>query len=82
MSNNKFSVKYCVLLPLVLIITLLLWALPVDVFGIAGLTVVQQRMIAIFVFAALMWMFEIIPNWTTSLIVISLWREDTMPAKT
>ena len=70
MSNNKFSVKYCVLLPLVLIITLLLWALPVDVFGIAGLTVVQQRMIAIFVFAALMWMFEIIPNWTTSLIVI------------
>ena len=37
---------------------------------IAGLTVVQQRMIAIFVFAALMWMFEVIPNWTTSLLVI------------
>ncbi|MBO5546592.1 MAG: anion permease, partial [Bacteroidales bacterium] len=53
-----------------LIITILLWALPVDAFGIAGLTVVQQRMIAIFVFAALMWMFEVIPNWTTSLLVI------------
>ena len=70
MSNSKFSVKYCVLLPLVLIVTILLWALPVSAFGIDGLTAVQQRMIAIFIFAALMWMFEIIPNWTTSLIVI------------
>jgi sodium-dependent dicarboxylate transporter 2/3/5 len=70
MSNSKFSVKYCVLLPIVLIVTILLWALPTSVFGIADLTPVQQRMIAIFVFAALMWMFEIIPNWTTSLIVI------------
>ena len=72
MANPKFNVKYCVLLPIVLVATLLLWALPVSSFGIEGLTVVQQRMIAIFVFAALMWMFEIIPNWTTSLIVIVL----------
>ena len=70
MSDSRFSVKYCVILPIVLILTILLWALPVDTFGIAGLTVVQQRMIAIFVFAALMWMFEVIPNWTTSLLVI------------
>lgn len=70
MSNSQFSVKYCVLLPIVLIVTILLWALPTSIFGIADLTPVQQRMIAIFVFAALMWMFEIIPNWTTSLIVI------------
>ena len=70
MSNSKFSVKYCVLLPIVLIITVLLWAIPTSAFGIETLTPVQQRMIAIFVFAALMWMFEIIPNWTTSLIVI------------
>ena len=70
MSDKKFSVKYCVLLTIVLIATILLWALPTSVFGIEGLTPVQQRMIAIFVFAALMWMFEIIPNWTTSLLVI------------
>ena len=70
MSGSKFSLKYCVVLPIVLILTILLWALPVESYGIAGLTVVQQRMIAIFVFAALMWMFEIIPNWTTSLVVI------------
>ncbi len=70
MSNSKFPVKYCVLLPIVLIVTILLWALPVSVFGIADLTVVQQRVIALFVFAALMWIFEIIPNWTTSVLVI------------
>jgi sodium-dependent dicarboxylate transporter 2/3/5 len=56
----------------VLIVTILLWALPVSSFGIADLTVVQQRVIALFVFAALMWIFEIIPNWTTSLLVIVL----------
>ena len=70
MSTGKFSVKHCVLLPVVLIITIFLWAVPVSFYGIADLTVVQQRMIAIFIFAALMWMFEIIPNWTTSLLVI------------
>lgn len=70
MKNSKFSVKYCVLLPIVILVTVLLWCLPTTFFGIEGLTVVQQRMIAIFIFAALMWMFEIIPNWTTSLIVI------------
>ena len=57
MSNSNFSVKYCVLLPIVLIATILLWALPVSAFGIADLTVVQQRVIALFVFAALMWIF-------------------------
>ena len=62
----------CVLLPIVLAVTLFLWVVPVDFYGIESLTVVQQRVIALFVFAALMWMFEIIPNWTTSLLLIVL----------
>ncbi len=70
MAEKKFNVKYCVLLPIVLIATLFLWCVPTSFFGIDALTVVQQRVIALFVFAALMWMFEIIPNWTTSLLVI------------
>ena len=41
-------------------------------FGIEGLTVVQQRTIAIFTYAALMWMFEIIPAWATSVSTIVL----------
>lgn len=72
MANKKINVKYCVLLPIVLIVTVFLWAVPVSFFGIDALTVTQQRTIAIFAFAALMWMFEIIPNWTTSLLVIVL----------
>ena len=70
MANNKLNVKFCVLLPIVLLVTGFLWAVPTSFFGIDALTVVQQRVIALFVFAALMWIFEIIPNWTTSLLVI------------
>ena len=68
--EKKFNVKFCVFLPIVLIVTIFLLAVPVSFFGIEALTVVQQRVIALFVFAALMWIFEIIPNWTTSLLVI------------
>ena len=72
MATKKINVKYCVLLPIVLIITIFLLAVPTSFFGIEDLTAVQQRVIALFVFAALMWMFEIVPNWTTSLLVIVL----------
>ena len=57
-SNFKLGV----LAPLVLVVVVVLWLLPADSFGIEGLTVVQQRTIAIFAYAALMWMFEIIPT--------------------
>lgn len=72
MANSKFNFKFGVLLPIVLLVTVFLVAVPVEFFGIADLTVVQQRVIALFVFAALMWMFEIIPNWTTSILIIVL----------
>ena len=72
MSNKKINLKMCVMLPIVLAVTLFLWLVPVSFYGIEALTVVQQRVIALFVFAALMWMFEIIPNWTTSLLLIVL----------
>ncbi len=70
MSQKKFNLKLFVLLPLVLAITIFLWAVPTSFFGIEALTATQQRVIALFVFAALMWMFEIIPNWTTSILII------------
>ena len=44
--------------------------MPIEWFGIEGLTVIQQRTIAIFAYAALMWMFEIIPAWATSVTTI------------
>ncbi|MBO4841729.1 MAG: SLC13/DASS family transporter [Bacteroidaceae bacterium] len=62
--------KLGVLAPLVLVVVLVLWLLPADSYGIEGLTVVQQRTIAIFCYAALMWMFEIIPAWATSVTTV------------
>ncbi len=70
LKGKKVSLKQVVLLPLVIAITLFLWLVPTSFFGIDGLTVVEQRTIAIFVFAALMWMFEVIPTWTTSVLII------------
>ena len=72
MADNKKLVKYCVLLPIVLAVTIFLWAVPTSFYGIDSLTTVQQRVIALFAFAALMWIFEIIPNWTTSVLVVVL----------
>ena len=69
-GKKKFNVKYCVLLPIVLLVTLFLWCVPTSFYGIDALTLSQQRVIALFAFAALMWMFEIIPNWTTSVLLI------------
>lgn len=51
---------------------IVLWAMPVTAFGVEGLTIVQQRVIAIFVFAILMWIFNAIPAWTTSTFVVVL----------
>ncbi len=55
-----------------LAITVIVWNLPSSVFGIDGLTVVQQRVIAIFVFATIMWLTEAIPAWATSLSIITI----------
>lgn len=51
-------------------VTMIVLMLPQTAFGIAGLTVIQQRMIAIFVFAALMWILEGVPAWVTSVLII------------
>ncbi len=67
---KKFNVKLHVLAPLTALVVLFLWFVPTSFFGIDGLTVVQQRTIAIFAYAALMWMFEIIPAWATSVTTI------------
>ena len=67
---EKFNVKLCIMLPLIIAVTLILWFVPAGFYGMDGLTVVEQRTIAIFVFTALMWMFEVIPTWTTSVISI------------
>ena len=51
---------------------LVLWLMPTEAFGIEGLTVIEQRVIAIFVLSTLMWILEPIPAWTTSTIAVVL----------
>jgi len=46
--------------------------MPADWFGIQNLTVIQQRIIAIFAFATLMWVLEIVSSWATSVGIIVL----------
>jgi sodium-dependent dicarboxylate transporter 2/3/5 len=57
---------------IVALVTLLLWNMPTEWFGIENLTIIQQRVIAIFAFATLMWILEIVSSWATSIAIIVL----------
>ena len=56
----------------VAIVFSVLWFLPTEAFGMDGLTLVQQRIIAIFVYATLMWVMELVPAWATSVAIMVL----------
>ncbi|MBR3647350.1 MAG: SLC13/DASS family transporter [Paludibacteraceae bacterium] len=64
--------KRAIKIALVVFVTLLLWNMPSEWFCIQNLTVVQQRIIAIFAFATLMWVLEIVSSWATSVGIIVL----------
>lgn len=55
---------------LISLFALIVAMLPNEIFGIEGLTDIQQRVIAIFLWAAFMWIVEAVPAWTTSLLII------------
>ena len=64
-SPDKLFNRFVKLL-IVLAVTLTLWNMPAEWYGIDNLNVVQQRIIAIFAFATLMWILEIVSSWATS----------------
>ena len=53
-------------------VLIILWCLPAEVFGVDGLTIIEKRVIAIFLFATVMWVLEAVPAWTTSMLVVGL----------
>jgi sodium-dependent dicarboxylate transporter 2/3/5 len=55
-----------------LVLSLLVLLLPVSAFPLENLSVIEQRVIAIFVFAALFWILEPIPIYATSILIIVL----------
>jgi len=68
--SGDFNKKKFLMFAITAFITLLVWNLPINVFGIDGLTIVQQRVIAIFAMAVLLWITEAIPAWATSVTII------------
>ncbi|MGL6258571.1 SLC13 family permease [Vibrio sp. WXL210] len=64
----KLSPKF--IIPLVIPLVILL--LPTSAFPFEGMTIIQQRVIAIFLLAALCWVFEPIPIYATSVVIIVL----------
>ena len=69
--ERKFPLN-AIKLIFIVAISLVLALLPVESFGVEGLTPVHQRIIALFVFAALMWLTETLPSWVTSMIVVTV----------
>ena len=67
-ENKTFSKAIKIIA--VTLVSLIVWCLPADAFGIPDLTLTEQRTIAIFIFASLMWLTEGIPSWATSTLVI------------
>lgn len=62
-ASRYFRMIICAMVGLVLA-----W-LPADFYHIDGLTVIEQRVIALFAFAGLMWITEAMPAWGTSFLV-------------
>lgn len=48
------------------------WFAPSEIFGMDNLSLVEQRTIALFLFAASMWISEAIPIWATSVLTVVL----------
>ena len=74
--GHPMNLKRCLSFLVVCIFTFFLALVPTSFFGVnpdTGLpifTLTQQRVIAIFVFTAMMWILEVIPTWTTSVVAI------------
>ena len=74
--GHPMNLKRCLSFLVVCVFTFFLALVPTSFFGVNPetlepiFTVTQQRVIAIFVFTAMMWIREVIPTWTTSVVAI------------
>ena len=53
-------------------VLLFFWIVPASSYGLTNITVVEQRVIAVFAFAFAMWVTEAVPSWTSSVLIIVL----------
>ena len=69
--DDKKFVSRTIRILVAVIAALTVWCLPMESW-IDGMTIIQKRTLAIFLFATLMWLFEAVPAWTTSVMVVVL----------
>ena len=65
------TVSRTIRLSIAVIAALVVWCLPVEEM-IPEMTIIQKRTLAIFLFAIMMWLFEAVAAWTTSVMVVVL----------
>lgn len=70
--DGSFRIKKAIMFAIAVIAMAIIWFMPVDSFGIEGLTVIQKRIISIFAFATILWVTEAISPWATSVSLISI----------
>ena len=74
--GHPMNVKRCLSFLVVCVFTFFLALVPTSFYGVNPetlepiFTLTQQRVIAIFAFTAMMWILEVIPTWTTSVVAI------------
>ena len=66
-SINKGQI---IKLALAAILFFVLWFLPTTTLGLPNISVVEHRVIAIFILALVLWFTEAIPSWTTSILIV------------
>jgi len=70
---RKKGIRHSIAFLVCSLVFLVFWLLPPHCYGLpADLPVTQQRVIALFVFAALLWISEPVPAWVTSITVLVL----------
>ena len=70
-SQDDKTISRMIRLFIAVVAAVVVWCLPVETW-IDGMTIIQKRTLAIFLFAILMWLFEAVPAWTTSVMVVVL----------
>jgi len=71
LSTMNTTIKSLIKIIIVLLLSGSMLMIPFEEMGVP-INVIQARVIALFIFAALMWILEPIPIWTTSVLVITL----------
>ncbi|MCQ2323025.1 MAG: anion permease, partial [Bacteroidales bacterium] len=71
-ENNTESKNLGKVIKIVISVAIFLffWIAPSSLYGLPDISIVEQRVIAVFAFAFAMWVTEAIPSWTTSVLIV------------